>query len=189
VEPTYIRRILDRSGKVLVDHTVPQDPMLSPADRFDRLHARAGVRAEQAIAPRTAHRTGQLLRKMVLDGHADVVRMTQIPAAGKTGTASRTADTWFVGFTSRWLTSAWLGDDHYERSLGRHDASFSTALPLWSRFMYDAARLHSLRELPWLDEKGEPIKNAAVVVPATRPGAHRPDYEPPFKKKGGHTGG
>ena len=181
VEPIYIRRVVDRHGRVLLDHTVPSDPMLPPADRIDRLFAKAGTHRPQLIPPKTAYRTTQLLRRVVTEGHAAVVRMTGIPAAGKTGTASRTADTWFVGFTSRWLTTAWLGDDHYVRSLGRHDASFSTALPMWARYMYDVARHQPLRELPYLDEKGQPL-HAKPVIPATLPHTHRPDYQAPFKR-------
>jgi penicillin-binding protein 1A len=183
VDPVYIRRIVDRHGQVLVDNTVPYDPMLDPGDRFDRLFAWAGRHRAQAIAPKTAYRTSQLLRKVVTQGHAAVVRMTRIPAAGKTGTASRTADTWFVGYTSRWLTSAWLGDDHYVRSIGRHDASFSTALPMWARYMYDTARHQPLREVPWLDNKGNPRKDLAPVIPATLRNTHKPDFQPPYKPR------
>lgn len=183
VDPVYIRRIVDRHGQVLLDNTVPHDPMLDPGDRFDRLFAWAGRRRVQAISPKTAHRTSQLLRKVVTQGHAGVLRMTKIPAAGKTGTASRTADTWFVGYTSRWLTSAWLGDDHYVRSIGRHDASFSTALPMWSRYMFDVARRHPLREIPWLDKKGNPRKDTAPVIPARLRGIHKPDFAPPYKPR------
>lgn len=192
VDSVAIRRVIDRHGRVLLDHTVAWDPMLSPADRLDRLYARAGVRRPQMIPPRAAYRTATLLRKVVTEGHGEVVRMTRIPAAGKTGTASRTADTWFVGFTSRWLATAWLGDDHYVRSLGRYDASFTTALPMWARFFYDVARHQPLREIPWLDDHGRPLKRTPVV-PATLPHTHKPDLQPPFKRHsvaraGAHSG-
>lgn len=181
VEPIYIRRVLDRNGQVLLDHTVPYDPMLPPSDRFDRLYAWAGRRLPQAISAKTAHRMSILLRRVITHGHGEVVRMTQLPAAGKTGTASRTADTWFVGYTSRWLTAAWLGDDHYVRSIGRYDASFSTALPLWARYMYDVARWHPLREIPWLDVRGRPQPAQTPVIAGRKPDSHKPDFQPPFK--------
>jgi penicillin-binding protein 1A len=184
VEPVLIRRVLDRRGRVILDRTAPFDPMLAPGDRFDRLFATAGERPVQLIAPKTARRTDILLRRVVTMGHADVLRMTQIPAAGKTGTASRTADTWFVGHTSRWLVSAWLGDDHYVRSIGRYDASFSTALPMWARFVYDTARHQPLRELPDFDAGGNPLPLPPVVA-AGRKDSHKPDYQPPFKKRQG----
>ncbi|MDY0001439.1 MAG: transglycosylase domain-containing protein [Polyangia bacterium] len=182
VEPVFIRRVLDRQGEVLLDRTLPEDPLLPPADRFDRLYATAGEGRPQVISPKTARRTSILLRRVVSHGHAEVLRMTKIPAAGKTGTSSRTADTWFVGHTSRWLVTAWLGDDHYERSLGRHDASFSTALPMWARFVYDTARFQPLRELPDFDAEGRPL-SLTPVIPGEDKGIRKPDYEPPFKKR------
>lgn len=188
VEPVYIRRILDRNGQVILDRTAPEDPLLPPADRFDRLFATAGQRRPQVISAKTARRMSLLLRRVVTLGHAEVLRMTKIPAAGKTGTSSRTADTWFVGNTSRWLVTAWLGDDHYERSLGRHDASFSTALPLWARFVFDTARFQPLRELPDFDAQGRPLP-LAPAIPAEQRGLQKPDYEPPFKKRSTGTGG
>jgi penicillin-binding protein 1A len=182
VEPVYIRRILDRKGRVLLDRSVPWDPMLSPGARFDRLYATAGQRREQLIPPKTAHRTATLLRKVISQGHAEVVRMTRIPTAGKTGTASRTADTWLVGHTSRWITTAWLGDDHYVRSLGRHDASFTTAQPMWARFMYEVASHHPLREIPFFDEQGRRM-DQNPIIPANQPDRHKPDYQPHFKRR------
>ena len=32
-------------------------------------------------------------------------------------------DTWFIGYTSRWMTSTWIGDDQHERPLGWKDAA------------------------------------------------------------------
>src|SRR3569623_1284591 len=50
----YIRRILDRSGNVIEDNTLPEDPELPFADRFDRVAATAGIVPVQAIPQRTA---------------------------------------------------------------------------------------------------------------------------------------
>jgi penicillin-binding protein 1A len=40
-----------------------------------------------------------------------------------------------VGFTSRYVTASWMGDDTYERSMGDMDASFTTATPMWTEYM------------------------------------------------------
>jgi penicillin-binding protein 1A len=61
-----------------------------------------------------------------------------VPVGGKTGTASKytnVTDTWFVGFTSRQVTAAWMGDDTYQRSLGEEDASYTTTVPMWQQYM------------------------------------------------------
>ncbi len=149
---SVIRKISDRNGKTLVDNRSYDDPVMDLGDRIDRLVSYR--RPRQAISARTGYRTSLLLRRMVQKGHAEVVRMTKLPTAGKTGTSSRTSDTWFVGYTSRWLTAAWMGDDHYERPIGTFDASFNTALPMWARYMFQVSTNIPLRDVPWRSAQG-----------------------------------
>jgi len=174
---TWVRRLVDRSGKVLVDHTVYYDPTLSTADKLDRLAATLGHRPKQAIPAKTAYRTSILLRRMVQKGHAEVVRMTGLLTAGKTGTSSRTSDTWFVGYTSRWLTAAWMGDDKYERPIGTYDASFNTALPMWARYMFEVSGRIPVRDIPWKNPDGTWIHKEAGL-PQTH--GKKPLYKAPL---------
>jgi penicillin-binding protein 1A len=149
IEPIYVRRVLDRAGNVLEDHTVAHDPLLAPADRLDRLAATAGVAPRQAIAPRTAFLTTKLMRAVVTDGYSGSLRAIDIPTAGKTGTSSATMDLWFVAFTSRWLTSYWIGDDLRERPLGKDDAAYMMAVPSWARYTAEAEAGWPHEEIPW----------------------------------------
>ena len=149
LEPVYIRRVLDRDGNVLEDHTVAHDPLLSPADRLDRLAATAGTAPRQAIAARTAFLTTKLLRSVVTDGYSGSLRAIDIPAAGKTGTSSATMDLWFVAFTSRWLTAYWMGDDLRERPLGKDDAAYMMAVPVWARYTAEAEAGWPHQDIPW----------------------------------------
>jgi penicillin-binding protein 1A len=153
VEPVYVRRVLDRDGAILEDHTVAWDPMLTPAERLDRLAVTAGVPARQAIAARTAFLTSKLLRSVVTDGYSGSLRQIDIPAAGKTGTSSATMDLWFSAFTSNWLTTYWIGDDLRERPLGKDDAAYMMAVPTWARYVAEA-------------EAGWPHREVPVAVPA-----------------------
>jgi penicillin-binding protein 1A len=136
----YVRRIVDRNGNAVEDNTVAEDPRLEPGDRFDRLAALSGIRPIQAIPTRAAFLTSHLLEREVEYGFANVLRATEIKAAGKTGTSSATSDTWFIGYTSRFTTLVWMGDDKKERALGKTDAAYMTVVPLWARYMYEAAR-------------------------------------------------
>jgi penicillin-binding protein 1A len=154
VDLHHIRRVLDREGNALEDHTVPFDPMLAPADRLDRFHAVAGVEPRQAIPARTAFLITKLLRSTIERGFASVVRNADLIAAGKTGTSSATMDTSFVGFTSRWITALWMGDDLRERPLGVDDAAYITVVPLWARYMREAALGLPQRDIPWEVPKG-----------------------------------
>ena len=179
----YVRRILDRDGNTVEDNTLPDDPQLGAADRFDRFAALGGTTAAQAISPRTGFLTSRLLSNEVLFGFANVLRATGIKAAGKTGTSSSTHDTLFIAYTSKFTTLVWMGDDKKERALGKSDAAYMTVVPLWARYMYESAKGFPNPDIPW------------VVPPGVRPndrgdhskGTHGPQmdliFRPPKKDK------
>ncbi len=154
VNPIYVRRVRDRNGQVLEDNTSASDPMGAPTLRLDRLVALAGQEVKPAIPPRTAYLTSKLLRRVVTKGHSAALRAIGLPAAGKTGTSSATMDTWFVGYTSRWMTTAWIGDDKRERPLGYKDAAFMLNVPMFARYIWEVAGSQPLQEIPWDRPKG-----------------------------------
>ncbi len=150
----YVRRILDRSGNTIEDNTNASDPQLGAADRFDRIAALSGVAAPLAIPERSAWLMSKLLASEVEHGFANVLRATGIPAAGKTGTSSDTHDTLFIGYTSKFTTLIWMGDDKKQRALGKYDAAYMTVVPLWSRYMYEASRQYPQVKIPWVTPQG-----------------------------------
>lgn len=182
----YVRRIIDRGGNAVEDNTVPEDPELATADRFDRSAAVAGLAAPQAIPVRTAFLMTKLLAHEVEYGFASVLRATQVNAAGKTGTSSATFDNLFIAFTSKFTTLVWMGDDKRQRALGKSDAAYMTVVPLWARYMYEAARGYPNPQIPWVvppgikaDDRGDHSK-----------GVHGPQMDlifraPPKKTDGG----
>jgi penicillin-binding protein 1A len=183
----YVRRIVDRSGNVVEDNTLGEDPALAPGDRFDRAAALAGIDAPQAIPPRTAFLMTKLLAREVEYGFANVLRATQLNAAGKTGTSSATFDNLFIAFTSKFTTLVWMGDDKRQRALGKSDAAYMTVVPLWARYMYEAARSYPNPQIPWTlpsgvksDDRGDHSK-----------GVHGPQmdliWKAPAKKSGDDT--
>jgi penicillin-binding protein 1A len=145
----YVRRVLDRHGNTLEDNTVSTDPQLAAADRFDRLSATAGIEPERAIPARTAFLMNKLLSQTIKYGFSKTLRNTEVHTAGKTGTSSDTHDTWFIAYTSRFVTTTWLGDDKKVRALGRTDAAYVTVEPLWARYMYEITRGFPNPEIPW----------------------------------------
>lgn len=150
----YARRILDRGGNAVEDNTVAEDPRLAAADRLDRVAALSGVQAPRAIPPRTAFLMTKLLAHEVEYGFASVLRATQVNAAGKTGTSSATFDNMFIAFTSKFTTLVWMGDDKRVRALGKSDAAYMTVVPLWARYMFEAARTYPNPAIPWLVPPG-----------------------------------
>jgi penicillin-binding protein 1A len=150
----YVRRILDREGNTVEDNTLADDPQLAAADRFDRIAALAGTPATQAIPARTGYLISRLLAHEVIYGFANVLRATGVKAAGKTGTSSSTHDTLFIAYTSKFTTLVWMGDDKKERALGKSDAAYMTVVPLWARYMYEAAKTFPNPDIPWVVPPG-----------------------------------
>jgi len=149
VDPVMVRRVRDASGVLLEDNTSIGDPMGRPEDRLDQLVALTGRRPTPAISPRTAYLTSTLLRHVVTRGHAPAIRNAGQLAAGKTGTSSATMDMWFIGFTSRWMTTTWIGDDKRERPLGAKDAAFMYSVPMFARFINETTAGQPLKDIPW----------------------------------------
>ncbi len=191
LETVYVRRVLDRRGRVIEDNTAWDDPLLDGASRLDRVAARFGDEPAPVIPPRTAHLMSKLLREIVTQGHSAPIRAIKIPAAGKTGTSSRTSDVWFVGYTSRWMTTAWMGEDTYERQLGYKDASFMLSVPMWARYMAVAASDMPLEEIPWdtppgvkKGDRGGPLKAGWPPPPQLGYSPDGKPYQLPDKFKG-----
>jgi penicillin-binding protein 1A len=158
----YIRRILDRNGNAVEDNTLPNDPQLPAGDRFDRFAALGGIVPEQAIPARAAFLMSKLLNLEVQHGFTQMIRHVGLNAGGKTGTSSDTHDTIFIAYTPQFTTVAWMGDDKRERAIGRTDAAYITMVPLWARYMNDAARGYPNPPFPWRvppgvnkDDRGE----------------------------------
>ena len=145
--PVYLRRVVDKHGTVRIDRRHPHDGGLDVAGRIDRMAALASEPPEQLLDARTNFLISRLLREVVTRGTSTRANTIGVPAAGKSGTASGryergsrrvdlTTDAWFVGFTSAHLTTAWVGfDDRNERSLGDEEASYTTAIPMWTEYM------------------------------------------------------
>jgi penicillin-binding protein 1A len=154
VDPVSIRRVRDRTGRILEDNTWIGDPMGRPEDRLDQLVLVSGKKVTPVISPRTAWLTSTLLRHVVTHGHAPAIRTASIMAAGKTGTSSATMDVWFIGYTSRWMTTTWVGDDLRQRPLGAKDAAFMITVPMFARYVNEVSVGQPLREIPWIRPPG-----------------------------------
>ncbi|HEX2658819.1 MAG TPA: penicillin-binding transpeptidase domain-containing protein, partial [Polyangia bacterium] len=188
VDPVSVRRVRDRNGKILEDNTWLGDPMGRPEDRLDQLVALAGQVKKPAISPKTAWLTSTLLRHVVTRGHAPAIRNAQILAAGKTGTSSATMDVWFIGYTSRWMTTAWVGDDLRERPLGAKDAAFMITVPMFARYINEVGVGQPLREIPWERPPGVKPGDTGGKVRTTVEEVVNDGKPPPGKKPATVTG-
>ena len=176
--PSFVRRVIDKHGNLRVDERHPFDGAVDVAGRVDRMAALASDPPEQILDERTNFLISRLLREVVTSGTGTRATTIGAPSAGKSGTSSGryrragrvddlTTDAWFVGFTSAHVTAAWMGfDDRGERSLGDEEASYTTAIPMWTRYMKAAVGDREHGRIP-----GEPPHGiSSKVIDATQGG-------------------
>jgi len=150
---TTIRQVMDQSHSVLT-----RVPVYS-AELYNRATM---TQVQRALIGVTEEGTARYLKK----------RFTKKTYAGKTGTTNDLRDSWFAGFSNRYLTVVWLGnDDNKPVKL----TGSSGALRVWADIT-DQQNLQSLKlnlnpDLEWLYidriEGGKTSKNCenSVILP------------------------
>ena len=164
VQPIFIRRVLDRDGKLLLsnvqldapetgDHEQPPSDAPSPSGSGLRLAAQSEApdadKREQVIPAALAFLVTDLLRAPIEHPHGTARKAKALarPLAGKTGTTNDQGDAWFVGFSPDLIAGVWVGFD--ERSvLGKGETGGHAALPIWIDYMRDALADRPVRDFP-----------------------------------------
>ncbi len=131
----FIRKVLDRDGNVLEDHTHSSDAGVSMFSQMSRAYHEANTPPHEVLDPPTAFIMTSLLRNVVTGGTATGALALGVPVVGKTGTTNDSYDAWFVGYTPRTVTGVWVGHDTKERPLGVNESGGHTALPLFVSYM------------------------------------------------------
>ncbi len=138
VHPLIIRKVVDRDGRILEDHTAPEDSWAPLRDRLAGGYAKAISPPEQVIDGTTAFLMTHLMQEVVQMGTGAEASKLGKPAAGKTGTTNDSFDTWFMGFTHDLVTGVWLGYDSPIIPLGKYENGGRAALPIWLEYMEKA---------------------------------------------------
>ena len=140
-KPIFLRRVLDREGRVLEDHSSFYDPWTRLDDRLAAGYAKTFEQPEQVMQPETAFLTTQLMiaasKPPGTGGRAAALGK---PVAGKTGTTNDLFDAWYVGFTKDLVTGVWVGFDNYDQPMDKYETGGHTALPIWLEFMQRALK-------------------------------------------------
>jgi penicillin-binding protein 1A len=137
---TLVKRVLDRDGRLLEDHSDPSDAWVPLSTRLAAAVSVVTRPLERAMDEKTAYIVVHLLREVATVGTGARAAALGKPAAGKTGTTNDSFDTWFMGFTRDVATGVWLGYDVNETPLGRYETGGHAALPIWLDFMSAALR-------------------------------------------------
>jgi penicillin-binding protein 1A len=125
--PFLIRKIVDRSGRVLETHDgSPGDQVIDPMANYQLIQCLQGV-AQRG----TGARTNEL----------------GWPLAGKTGTTDDHTDAWFVGFSTHVACGVWVGLDEKKTIFKGADGA-KVALPIWVDFMKTALAGTPKEEFP-----------------------------------------
>ena len=143
-QPTLIRRVEDRDGRVL--YQSQQNPV-------------------RAISDTTAFLMSTMLADVINagTGAARAQLGFTLPAAGKTGTTNDFNDAWFIGFTPKLVTGVWVGFDQPhtilpERLRRRHrragvgEVHEGRATQRQARVAHRAGRRHDRQGLPPLGQ-------------------------------------
>ncbi len=126
-EPFAILKVTDSNGRLLEQHQIRQNVVLS----------------EQ-----TSYLMTDLLRGVIERGTGKNANIGR-PAAGKTGTHSDYRDAWFVGYTPDLVSVVWFGEDIPVRMVyqGVRYGSWDAAT-IWGRFMREALKNTPVSDFP-----------------------------------------
>jgi penicillin-binding protein 1A len=132
---TFVKRVEDRDGALLEDHSDWRDPWVSLETRLAAGVAEVTRPRERVMDERTAYILVRLMREVATVGTGARAAALGKPAAGKTGTTNDSFDTWFMGFTHDLATGVWLGYDINVTPLGRYETGGHASLPIWLDYM------------------------------------------------------
>ena len=106
---------------------------------------------ETVIKDTTAYYMNDMLTNVVVAGTGTGARLSNMTAAGKTGTTSENYDRWFVGYTPYYTAAVWTGYAQNEKI-----TQSNPAVPLWQNVM---SKVHA-----GLSNQSFPTPNGLVKV-------------------------
>ncbi len=104
--------------------------------------------APQIVEPQVAEGLNQMMQQVVEAGTGGRAKLDFTNAVGKTGTSSSYRDAWFMGFTGKYVTGVWLGNDDF-RPTGRVTGG-SLPAQTWQSFMSVAHTDMNIPTIPGL---------------------------------------
>jgi len=177
----FLRKVEDRFGRTLEDHTYYADGWAPLKDRIAGGYAQLMTQPERVMSEETAYITTTLLNHVTLYGTAaSAGRMNQKwKIAGKTGTTNDSFDAWFMGYSRDLVSGVWVGYDRYDHPpMGRYEQGGRTALPIWRDYMEQALDGRPGRD--WPQPAG--ISWVSVDLKSGRPSTGEGSRLLPFKR-------
>jgi penicillin-binding protein 1A len=127
-EPTTYTKVLDSSGRVLLEKTPEYHPVYSEATAF----LMANMMREVCLPKNSPYPYGGTASGIINE------RSIGMTVAGKTGTTSENRDKWFVGYTPYYVAAAWYGYDNKVKPIALTRSEYSQAQLIWRDIMSKA---------------------------------------------------
>lgn len=124
ITPHTYTKVLDSSGKVLLEFTPKSNRVLSEANAFIMTSFLYEVVNGSAGTGRAA-------------------RLANMPSYGKTGTTNSNHDKWFVGFTPYYVGAVWYGYDNKPQGV-----STNASVSIWKKVMTKVHESLETKEIP-----------------------------------------
>ncbi len=124
--PRLYTKVVDKTGKTLLE---------------------TKYTARKAIEPQTAYIMWDLLKGPIHDenGTGRNANLGDMPAGGKTGTATNGLDLWFCGLTPYYSAAVWIGNDDYKPFKNLYS---SDAASIWKELMKEANANLIVKDIP-----------------------------------------
>ncbi|MFG1397680.1 transglycosylase domain-containing protein [Roseixanthobacter pseudopolyaromaticivorans] len=110
------------------------------------LYARTTSGPGRVVAPEYVSMMNHMMEETLISGTGRRAELPGWDAAGKTGTSQDYRDAWFVGYTARFVTAVWLGND--DSSPTKKASGANLPAEIWSRYMKVAHQGVPIAELP-----------------------------------------
>ncbi|MET1046417.1 MAG: PBP1A family penicillin-binding protein, partial [Hyphomicrobium sp.] len=105
--------------------------------------------APQVMPHKVAEEMNLMLNRVVTEGTGGLANLDFTNVAGKTGTSTGPKDAWFVGFTGKYVTGVWIGNDD-NRPMRAGVTGGHQAAPIWHDLMTVAHTDMNIPTIPGL---------------------------------------
>ncbi len=112
-----VNRIVDRSGTEIFNADTQRE-----------------LPFKQVIDPKSAFIMAHMMKGVIERGTGTAIKPLGYPVAGKTGTTNNCMDTWFIGFTPRWVAGVWVGFDQ-KKEIGHKETGGKISAPIFLDMM------------------------------------------------------
>ena len=136
---------LENDGK----YRVP-DCIVRITDSQDVVISSGAEDSKRVYNKNAARMMTDVLTTVVESGTATDCKLTDMPAACKTGTTTDNVDGWLCGYTPYYTTVVWIGKDKWEAQEGLKGSSYPAAI--WKSFMEDIHRTLPRKEFEKADQ-------------------------------------